>query len=102
MNNTAWIEVDRAGLAQVIADRPKSFLLFELIQNALDEDVTLVDVKVERLDNGLHRIEVADDSPDGYQDIRHAWTLYAPSKKILGRRAPTELLQPDLSLRQNE
>lgn len=79
--NTNWIEVDRAGLAQIIADRPKSFLLFELIQNALDEDVTEVDVWVESGERGRHAITVTDDSPDGYQDIRHAWTLYAPSKK---------------------
>ena len=77
-----WIEVDRAGLAQVIADRPKSFLLFELIQNALDEPgVRFVDVKIEHAGHGKHRIEVTDDSADGYGDIRHAWTMFAPSKK---------------------
>lgn len=78
---TNWMEVDREGLAQVVADRPKSFLLFELIQNALDEQVTKVDVHVTKEGKGKHRIVVADDSPDGYQDIRHAWTLFAPSKK---------------------
>lgn len=82
MSPSPWIEVDRAGLAQLIEDRPRSFLLFELIQNAIDEDgVTRVDVKIEHEAHGRHRITVTDDSPDGYADIRHAWTMFAPSKK---------------------
>lgn len=82
MTATPWIEVDRAGLAQVIADRPKSFLLYELIQNSLDEPgVTKINVEVETEGWGKHRITVTDNSTDGYEDIRHAWTLYAPSKK---------------------
>jgi hypothetical protein len=79
-----WIEVDRAGLAQVIADRPKSFILFELIQNALDEDgVTEIDVAIAMHDHkrGRALIVCRDNSSNGYHDIRHAWTLYAPSKK---------------------
>jgi len=79
---SSWIEVDRAGFAQIVADRPKSFILFELIQNALDEPgVTTVDVTVTHEARGLHRVCVQDDARDGYSDIRHAWTLYAPSKK---------------------
>ena len=82
MSNTGWIEVDRAGLAQVIADRPKSFLLYELIQNSLDESgVTEIDVSVMWDSRGRASVIVTDDSPDGYQDIRHAWTMFAPSKK---------------------
>lgn len=80
----SWIEVDRKGLAQVIADRPKSFLLFELIQNSLDEPgVTKIDVSVAMHPETRGRaiVIVRDDSPDGYQDIRHAWTMFAPSKK---------------------
>lgn len=80
---TNWIEVDRAGLAQVIADRPIEFLLYELVQNALDEPgVELIRVRLDHADRrGLHWLVVEDDAPDGYSDIRHAWTMYAPSKK---------------------
>lgn len=81
MESINWIEVDRAGLAQVIADRPKEFILFELIQNALDEDTTHIQVHVESVSRGRVIITVEDNSPNGYEDIRHAWTLYAPSKK---------------------
>lgn len=81
-NAKSWIEVDRTGLAQVIADRPTSFLAYELIQNALDErGVSKIKVSFKWESRGRHRLTVSDDAPDGYHDIRHAWTLYAPSKK---------------------
>ena len=77
-----WLELDRKGLAQVIESRPKSFVLFELIQNALDENVTEINVQIEASSQrGKVWITVTDNSPDGYQDIKHAWTLFAPSKK---------------------
>lgn len=77
-----WIEVDRAGLAQVIADRPAGWLLYELIQNALDEaGVTTIDVEVTPAGRGRHIVTVTDDSTNGYADIRHAWTMFAPSGK---------------------
>jgi hypothetical protein len=77
-----WLEIDRKGLRMVIAHRPKSFVLYELIQNALDEHgVTTVTVEMNPCGRNRQSIRVSDDSPDGYQDIRHAWTMYAPSKK---------------------
>lgn len=82
MSGSPWIEVDREGLAQIVADRPPSFILFELIQNALDEPgVTTITVDVRPDGHGKHQIVVQDDAPDGYHDLRHAWTLFAPSKK---------------------
>lgn len=77
-----WIEVDRKGLADLIINQPKSRIIFELVQNAWDEDgVTRVDVTLRSNGHGTHEVSVIDDSPDGYTDIRHAWVLYAPSKK---------------------
>ena len=32
-----WFDVDKAGLAKLMAGRPKAFVLFELLQNAWDE-----------------------------------------------------------------
>ena len=34
MNN--WFDVDKAGLAKLMAGRPKAFIVFELLQNAWD------------------------------------------------------------------
>ncbi len=33
-----WFEVDRAGLRKLVAARPRVFMLYELVQNAIDED----------------------------------------------------------------
>ena len=53
-----------------------------MIQNALDEDgVTTIDVEVTRSGRGRQTITVTDDSANGYADIRHAWTMFAPSGK---------------------
>jgi hypothetical protein len=79
---TQRLEVDHKGWAMQYADKPKWIILQELIQNGLDEQgVTRIDVIVVHEDHGVHRIIVQDDAPDGYHDIRHAWTLFAPSKK---------------------
>jgi hypothetical protein len=77
-----WFEVDKEGLRKLIATRGKSFIIHELIQNAWDEKVTRVDVKLEFTDQrGICKLVVQDDSPDGFLDISHAYTLYAESKK---------------------
>ena len=33
-----WFDVDKAGLAKLLARKGKEFVLFELVQNAWDED----------------------------------------------------------------
>ena len=77
----AWFDVDRKGLSQLMADRPRSFVLAELIQNAWDQNVTNVTVEIEKLRRGLAVVTVVDDDPDGWSDLTHAYTLYAPSAK---------------------
>lgn len=77
-----WFDVDRAGLRQLVAGRGPEFIVYELLQNAFDEKVTRVDVSVTPIEGTRHwRIEVIDDSPDGFRDLRDAYTLYAPSYK---------------------
>lgn len=44
-----WFNVDKHGLAKLLERRGKEFILFELIQNALDEDVTEVRASLERI-----------------------------------------------------
>lgn len=79
----SWLTVDRAGLAQTLQGRPKAFVLFEAIQNAFDEKgVTSVDVQVDRIEGSpFARIVVEDDAPEGWADLTHAYTMFAPSKK---------------------
>lgn len=76
-----WFDVDKAGLAQVLERRGKSFILGELLQNAWDEDVTQVSVSLTRHTGGHVTIVVEDDAPEGFTNLADAYTLFAPSKK---------------------
>ena len=77
-----WFAVDRKGLAQLLEQKGKSFVLYELIQNTWDERTTRVDVTLERVPNTrLARVEVRDDNPDGFKNLAHAFTLFAASEK---------------------
>jgi hypothetical protein len=80
MNN--WFDVDKAGLAKLMAGRSKAFIVYELLQNAWDQNVTEVNVSLIHLTGSRSaRIVVADDDPDGFADLRDAYTLFAESQK---------------------
>ena len=76
-----WFSVDRKGLAKQLADTPRWRLIAELLSNAWDEKTTRVDVKIDSLPGGFSRVQVIDDNPNGFADLAHAWTLFAPSAK---------------------
>lgn len=74
-------EVDRKGLAKLLSRKGKEFVILELIQNAWDEEgVTKVEVRFEQSDGHAY-IFVKDDAPEGFADLRHAYTLFAESRK---------------------
>ena len=83
MTKNNWFEVDRAGLAQLIEERGKGSLLTELISNAWDAPgVTTVRVELWAVENApFVDVSIEDDSPAGFIDLEHAWTLFAPSDK---------------------
>lgn len=75
-------EVDRKGLAQIMARRGVEFVVLELVQNAFDEHgTTAVHVEVFRAASGHWNVAVRDDAPGGFVDLRHSYTLFAPSAK---------------------
>jgi hypothetical protein len=77
-----WFNVDKAGLAKLLAGRSKAFLLYELLQNAWDQNVTRVDATLEPVpDTRNVQITVVDDDPEGFADLRDAYTLFAESQK---------------------
>ena len=77
-----WFQVDKAGLAKLMAGRSKAFIVFELLQNAWDQNVTEVDVTIEGIPGTRNaQITVTDDDPDGFADLRDAYTLFAESRK---------------------
>lgn len=79
----SWFEVDKEGLAQLIARKGKAFVAYELLQNAWDcRKVTDVSLVLEPVaGRPLARLVVEDDDPDGFKNLSHAYTLFAPSEK---------------------
>ena len=86
-----WFEVDRKGLESLMRRRAGdqgggelglAFMMFELLQNAYDEDVKEVHAALQVTDRrGRASLCVVDDSPDGFRDLRDSWTLFKPSYK---------------------
>jgi hypothetical protein len=77
-----WLTVNRDGLRKVLGDRSPAFALCELVQNAWDEDITRVDVKLDKPKGSRDAtLTVTDDAPNGFADLAHAYELFAPSKK---------------------
>lgn len=83
-NGKGWFEVDRAGLAEVAKRRGMHFIVTEPIQNAWDEvGVTRVDVTLRPVGGAPRaRLEVRDDSPDGFRDLADSYMMFRPSYKL--------------------
>lgn len=82
MTDKGWFEVDKEGLAQILERRGKSFAVLELLSNAWDQNITRVDVQlVKNSGSRTYDLIVEDDDPDGFADLTHAFTLFAPSTK---------------------
>lgn len=80
MTAKTHFEVDREGLAKLMARRPKGYVILELLQNAWDEDVNKVAITMVQT-HGVATIFVEDDSPEGFANLSHAYTLFAESAK---------------------
>jgi hypothetical protein len=77
-----WFTVDREGLAKLLARKGKEFVIYELLQNAWDTGATQVDAILRPVEGRpLAELRVEDNDPDGFQDLAHAWTLFAESQK---------------------
>lgn len=83
MTKRAWFEVDAKGLReQLEGRRGVAALLLELLQNALDEDVTKIEMTLAATSGKPEAtFSVEDDSPTGFRDLADAFTLFAPSYK---------------------
>src|SRR6202789_2367208 len=78
-----WFDVSREGLGKQAEEHSRGRLIGELIQNALDEaGVTQIAVALAPVPGRpLADLTVEDDSPEGFRDLSHAWTLFAESYK---------------------
>jgi hypothetical protein len=78
---SGWLSVDIDGMSQVLARRGGfAWLLYELLQNCYDTKATAVHVVTERVGRQWE-LSVVDDDPDGFKNLTHAYTLFAPSEK---------------------
>jgi hypothetical protein len=78
----AWFDVSKAGLSKLVERRGSHWIFGELLQNAWDAPgVTSVTVSVEPYSKGITKVVVEDDSSTGFDDLSHAFTLFAESKK---------------------
>lgn len=82
-SSSSWFTVDREGLRKLLDDRPKLFLLCELISNAWDENSTEVELTFEMIEGtrGRARLICKDNNPEGFKDLTHAYTMFAASGK---------------------
>jgi hypothetical protein len=80
---TQWFDVSKAGLGKQAEEHGKGRLIGELVQNALDEPgVTQIAVTLALVPGcPLADLTVEDDSPEGFRDLSHAYTLFAESYK---------------------
>lgn len=81
MGRSRWLDVDLSGLEQLLSRRGKEFVIYELLQNAWDETPSVVKISLPQPERGKARLVVTDDSPAGFQDLTHAFTLFAHSDK---------------------
>src|SRR5947209_10761703 len=78
-----WFDVDKTGLGKQAEQHGKGRLVGELVQNALDEaGVTRIEITLAPVPGRpLADLTVEDDSPEGFRDLAHAYTLFAESYK---------------------
>jgi hypothetical protein len=77
----SWITVDLGGLQRILSRSGKEILAYELVQNAWDEQVSVVRVSLPKPRHGKTTLTVADDSPTGFRNLSDAFTLFADSAK---------------------
>jgi hypothetical protein len=77
-----WFKVSTKGLREQLAGHHKGFVISELVQNAWDQNVSRVDIRLEAVPGQPKAwIVVTDDDPDGFADLRHTYTLFEESAK---------------------
>jgi len=75
-----WFSVDTKGLRALQEGKSKTFVLRELVQNCFDENISECSVNIIK-DGKKIRMTIHDDSPEGFKDISHAYTLFADTDK---------------------
>src|SRR6266481_1125108 len=64
--NQQWFVVDKEGLRKTLSRKGKAFAIYELLQNAYDENSTRLEVTLTEPKNGKSTLICIDDAPNGY------------------------------------
>ena len=75
-----WFEVDVEGLKALQKGKSKTFIVRELVQNAWDENIKTCELNIS-YSNGKINVVVKDDSPEGFKNLRDAYTLFGDTSK---------------------
>jgi hypothetical protein len=75
---SGWVDTDLAGLRK---NSSLAKVISEMLQNALDTDAGTITLNITPDGRGLGKVIVTDDDPNGYVNLRDAYTLFAPSTK---------------------
>src|SRR5208283_4613860 len=80
-----WFSTSKNGLQKQAKERGASKVFIELVSNALDErqsGMTTVNIEIAPMDGQpLAKVVVEDNSPVGFRDLSHAYTIFAESYK---------------------
>lgn len=75
-----WFDVDKEGLAEMHANFPGERMVMELFQNVWDTNATKCTGTLQQLGKET-LLTVEDDHPDGFANIRDAYTLFGTTSK---------------------
>jgi hypothetical protein len=77
------LEVSLKGLRRQVEAWPRSFILRELWQNAIDTAAKRVSITLKPVPGRrLAELTIEDDDPNGFKSLSHAWMMYAESEKV--------------------
>jgi hypothetical protein len=79
LNN--WFEVDVKGLRALQEGKDKTFIIRELVQNCWDENIKNCVLKISLLKDNIIKVFVSDDSPEGFRNLKDAYTLFGDTTK---------------------
>lgn len=70
------------GLAKVLRRRRTAFVLYGLVQNALDTETERVEIELQPIPKrAAAKLTPSDSDPDGFKNLDHAYTQFAESKR---------------------
>ena len=70
---TNWFDASKEGLAALVVDRPKIFIIHELLSNAYDTGCKNIDITLRKVPGKpLVDLFVEDDHPEGFSNLSHS------------------------------